>query len=264
MFQEELRICRDARIATDIDFGKYGDAHSQVILAIGGETLLNKAVNFVSKLSDEERIKPEPEKDEETTDPEAPPKYEDSQENRAFAEKNLRDLQEKLKVLEDLMADHPEPEPVKKKMDQVQAPPEGYEEEEKLVDTGDLEESHPSEPPAVDRTAKPDISVEEIEEKAAAVLEITEKSEEAEEKKDDESKPEESLVTLEAPPTEDSVKVETDELKKSDNDGKDTDSTEMSIEKKEAEVIAAAKFQMENDGPGKLIIEIFYFLNIFR
>ena len=90
-----------------------------MILAIGGETLLNKAVNFVSKLTDEERIKPQPEEEEDANDPEAPPKYEDSQENRAFAEKNLRDLQEKLKVLEDLMADHPEPEPVKKKKNQT-------------------------------------------------------------------------------------------------------------------------------------------------
>jgi len=233
-----------------------------VILAIGGKTLLNKAVNFVSKLTDEERVKPQPEEETEAADQEAPPKYEDSQENRAFAEKNLRELQEKLKVLEDLMADHPEPEPIKKKMDQIQAPPEGYEESGLLVNTDSLEESHPSEPPAVDRSDKPDISAEEIASKAAEVLEI--ETEAKPEENNEEDKSEMPVVTLEAPPSEESVKVESDELKKSDNE-KDTDSTEMSIEKKEAEVIAAAKFEVsEKSGPGTCTITFPFFIQYFR
>ena len=57
--KEDLRQIRDQRETCDIDLGKYGDAHSQIILAIGGESLLNKVQNFCTNLSDEEKIKPE-------------------------------------------------------------------------------------------------------------------------------------------------------------------------------------------------------------
>lgn len=106
--QEDLRLIRDQRDTCDIDLGKYGDAHSQILLAIGGEALLNKVQNFCNNLTDEEKIKPEiviPEPPviiSETGD--APPQYgQATEDDTSRAAQNLKDLQEKLRILEDIM-----------------------------------------------------------------------------------------------------------------------------------------------------------------
>ena len=106
--QDDLRRLRDRRIATDLDFGVYGDAHSELILACTNEEFLAKVKLFIEGLSDEERQKPELQVEVEPSD--EPPMYEEAtvdmteEEKEAMnkqAEKNLLDLQEKLRLLEE-------------------------------------------------------------------------------------------------------------------------------------------------------------------
>ena len=106
--QDDLRRLRDRRIATDLDFGVYGDAHSELILACTNEEFLTKVKLFIEGLSDEERQKPELQVEVEPSD--EPPMYEEAtvdmteEEKEAMnkqAEKNLLDLQEKLRLLEE-------------------------------------------------------------------------------------------------------------------------------------------------------------------
>ena len=106
--QDDLRFLRDRRILTDLDLGIYGDAHSELILACTNEDFLVKVKQLIDSLSDEERIKAPITLEVAPSD--EPPMYDEATEDMTEeekevlnkqAEKNLLDLQEKLRLLEE-------------------------------------------------------------------------------------------------------------------------------------------------------------------
>ena len=106
--QDDLRFLRDRRIMTDLDLGIYGDAHSELILACTNEDFLVKVKQLIDSLSEEERVKTQITLEVAPSD--EPPMYDEATEDMTEeekeilnkqAEKNLLDLQEKLRLLEE-------------------------------------------------------------------------------------------------------------------------------------------------------------------
>ena len=106
--QDDLRQLRNRRIGTDLDLGMYGDAHSELILACTNDEFLAKVKLLIDNLSDEEKIKLSVQVEVGQSD--APPMYAEATEDMTEeekellnkqAEKNLLDLQEKLRLLEE-------------------------------------------------------------------------------------------------------------------------------------------------------------------
>ena len=170
---------------------------------------------------------------------EAPPNYEstNSENDRHIAEKNLRELQEKLKILEDIMGAQPEKS---KKSDTIPEVEENNNEEgdsksEKSEENSTVEpenneeggesdkepEETPEVAPEIDRSNKPELSTESPE--SAQNVEIVEENRQN-------AAPEESEPEI--PEVDRSNKPETEQTE-----------LEASIEKKEAE--AFAKLQSE-------------------
>lgn len=238
--QEDLRQIRDQRETCDIDLGKYGDAHSQIILAIGGEQLLNKVKNFCHVLTDEEKLKPEihiPEDSQVNEHEEMPPMYDQATEDkinedgRLKAENNLKDLQEKLKILEDIMGADPNggtPEVISLLSVEEETEPIEGENDEEVPELEERADENTKETAKVDQTAQETTENAESEEKT------DENADESTETPDvDRSNIPETTLSEEngeeVPPVEE--KVDLDKLEM-DN----------SIEKKEKEVLE----QMQN------------------
>ena len=238
--QEELRWLRDRRIGTDLNLGIYGDAHADIILACTDANFLRKVNSFIENLSEEEKVKPDIPNDEEDEEP-APPQYEEcdaltaqeKEDMNKAAEKNLKMLEEKLKMLEAMV--EKEEEEKKKKLRKISECPalENEDQEQTSTEAAQTEnlidiETEETTERTTEGTTEEQTEASLAEEKSDEPS--TEATEDIESTEDQTKVTEEPLVTLEGGPEE--PKVVEENLKQA---SKDEDAEKEEEEKRHAE-----------------------------
>ena len=248
-----------------MNLGIYGDAHADIILACTDANFLRKVNSFIENLSDEEKVKPDLPVDEEDEGDLAPPEYEEcdaltaqeKEDMNKAAEKNLKMLEEKLKMLEAMV--EKEEEEKKKKLRKISECPalenedqEGASEgtkTENLIDiateevtegvtkgvTEDQNQEKTEEPPA---EAKPDEASPEVNE---ATEPTEDKSADAKEATEEKIEP---LVTIEGGPEEPEV-VEENLKQASKDEEAEKEEEEKRHAEKEKEALAVANQTIE-------------------
>ena len=248
--QEELRWLRDRRIGTDLNLGIYGDAHADIILACTDANFLRKVNSFIENLSEEEKVKPDLPDDGADEEP-APPEYEEcdaltaqeKEDMNKAAEKNLKMLEEKLKMLEAMV--EKEEEEKKKKLRKISECPALENEDQEQTSTEAAQTENLID---IETEETTEGTTEEQTEASSAEDKSDEQSTEATENietTEDETKvTEEPLVTIEGGPEEPEVVEENLKQASKDEDAEKEEEEKRHAEK-EKEALAVANQTIE-------------------
>ena len=255
--QEELRWLRDRRIGTDLNLGIYGDAHADIILACTDANFLRKVNSFIENLSEEEKVKPDLPNDEEDEEP-APPQYEEcdaltaqeKEDMNKAAEKNLKMLEEKLKMLEAMV--EKEEEEKKKKLRKISECPalENEDQEQSSTEAAQTEnlidiETEETTEGTTEGTTEEQTEASSAEDKSdEPSTEVTEATEATETTEDQTKVTEEPLVTIEGGPEEPEVVEENLKQASKDEDAEKEEEEKRHAEK-EKEALAVANQTIE-------------------